>query len=92
MKLLKHKSQKRLHLTHGLVDPYQKSTTDNRVPNVELVQMRQSNDFSDIGVVNTVARINYEAEIMRKFGTPTEYIKFSVAACVVVGITVGTSV
>ena len=72
MKLLKYKSQKYLHLTHSLVDPYQERTADDGVPNVELVQMWQRNDLSNIGVVNTVARIDYEAKIMRQFGTPTE--------------------
>ena len=64
MKLLKHKSQKRLHLTHGLVDPDKERATDDGVPDVELMQMRQRDDFGDVGVVNTMSRINNEAEIM----------------------------
>ena len=54
--------------------------------------MRQRGDFGDIGVVNTMSRINNEAEIMPQFGTLTEYIEFSITACVIVGVTVSTGV
>ena len=65
MKLLKYKSQKRLHLTHGLFDPDKERTADDGVPDVELVQMWQRDNFCDVAVVNTMARIHNEAETMR---------------------------
>ena len=57
-----------------MIDPYKERTADDGVPDVKLMQMRQRDNFGNVGVVNTMSRINNEAEIMPQFGTPAQPI------------------
>ena len=82
----------RLHLAHGFLDAGIERATDEAMPDVELVNMRERADFGDVHVIDAVAGVDGEAEIVSPDGAEAEPLKFRGPPGTVLGVGVGARV
>lgn len=58
-----------LHLPNGTLHADEECSADNRMSDVQFVQMGERHDPADIIVINAVARVDDETELVGEFGS-----------------------